>query len=62
MAISSVSGSPPPPVAQQTVRTQPKQDNDGDNDGSRAGEVESQEANNSVTAGSTIGGIINTTA
>ena len=64
MAIQGVSGSTPPvahPNA-STQRAQPKQDKDGDNDGSRAGEVEKQESNKSVSPGSTLGSIIDTTA
>jgi len=64
MAIQGVSGSTPP-IPHQTVNTQrvqPKQDNDGDNDGSRAGEVEAQESSPSASAGYTPGSIINTTA
>jgi hypothetical protein len=64
MAVHGVSGSTPPIPHQSvnTQRVQPKQDNDGDNDGSRAGEVEAQESNHSVSSGYTPGSIINTTA
>lgn len=65
MAISGVSGYTPP-IAHQAAHAQrvqqPKQDVDGDNDGSRAGEVEKQESAKAVSPGSTLGTIINVKA
>ncbi len=61
MAIQGISISSASMV-QPAARTQPipqaKQDSDGDNDGSRVGEVESQVS----TSSTSIGRIINTTA
>jgi hypothetical protein len=68
MAIGGISGYTPSMVqqyanAQRPQQAQPaRQDNDGDNDGSRAGEVESNEAKPAVSAGATLGSLINVKA
>lgn len=68
MAISGISGYIPSMVQQyaSAQRGQPapaaKQDNDGDNDGSRAGEVEKNEVNRAIAPGATLGSLINVKA
>ena len=66
MAISGISGNYSPLSVQQHANAQrtqqvqaAKQDSDGDNDGSRAGEVESNESSRAVAPGSTLGSLIN---
>ena len=65
MSISGISGYTPSSVQQhanaqrsQQVQ-QAKQDRDGDNDGSRAGEVERSEAKPTTPSGTTLGSLIN---
>jgi hypothetical protein len=49
--------------AQRSQPVQPaRQDSDGDNDGSRAGEIEKNEAKHAVSPGATLGSIINVKA
>lgn len=65
MAISGISGYTPATVqqhanAQRTQSVQAaKQDADGDNDGSRAGEVERNESGRNVAPGATLGTLVN---
>jgi len=66
MAISGISSFYTPSTVQQQANVQrsqqaqaAKQDSDGDNDGSRAGEVERNEAKQSVSPGATLGSLIN---
>ncbi len=63
MAISSISGVVPPAQHPHSQQVNKNRDSDGDNDGSKAGEVEKQAAQQSKVASSgTVGTIINTKA
>jgi len=66
MAISGISSFYTPSMVQQHANAQrtqqvqaAKQDSDGDNDGSRAGEVERNETNRTASPGATLGRLIN---
>ena len=65
MAISGISSFYTPSMVQQQANVQraqqvqpAKQDNDGDNDGSRAGEVERNESGRVAAPGATLGSLI----
>ncbi len=63
MAISSVSGVTPPAPQVHTNNAKAQRDSDGDNDGSKAGEVEKAATQQpQVSSSGTVGTIINTKA
>ncbi len=63
MAVSSVSSVTPPTPHVNSNQVKPHRDSDGDNDGSKAGEVEKTSSQQThVSSSGTVGTIINTKA